>query len=523
MDRAADLPLGQGGKRYISRDYAGSDDPPMWTDPCASTPVRCRASRLSLRYLTELFIFMTTRFITMPVPDACLANADRSHQDSRSVPRRRRPRRGLVLALTACVSLAAVSASAQTLSPSDPGFWVVLPDGGRVPYNHPLAAGGPRPAPAPTRTTSAPSSSATLGPADPGFWVVLPNGGRVPYNHPDAIAAGDPPVTSGSGGTVAPGDRSPEPASPPAAPSQALLPSDPGFWVVLPNGGMVPYNHPEAPAATASPAPSRSAEEPPRAPTPVGGANGIRLRVLHWNLHHGVGTDGRYDINRIASWMARMAPDVITLNEVEKNTWWGREDQPARYETLMEQLTGREWHAFFIQELGDWNANGKGHLILSTFPFASTAREAISYNRTIGAAGITVNGRTINVIVTHLDPESHSRRLTQAREVIEWAGTLAENRILTGDMNAWPDQTSIAELDRNYRDSWTDAGLKGAAIQFSGLAPDGATRNGRIDYIFYSRGSGHLAVRRSEVVDTRDSRNAMPSDHRPVVTTFEVR
>ena len=220
------------------------------------------------------------------------------------------------------------------------------------------------------------------------------------------------------------------------------MPSDPGFWVVLPNGGMVPYNHPAATAAArppeaiaraARPAPRRLSAQPAPAPEPVPSVNGIRLRVLHWNLHHGVGTDGRYDINRIASWMARMAPDVITLNEVEKNTWWGREDQPARYETLMERLTGREWHAFFVQELGDWNANGKGHLILSTFPFASTAREAISYNRTIGAAGITVNGRTINLLVTHLDPESHSRRLTQAREIVAWAGTLAENRILTGD------------------------------------------------------------------------------------------
>nr|MDQ3349090.1 hypothetical protein [Acidobacteriota bacterium] len=119
------------------------------------------------------------------------------------------------------------------------------------------------------------------------------------------------------------------------------MPSDPGFWVVLPNGGMVPYNHPEATAArppeaiapAARPAPRRPSAQPAPAPEPVPSVNGIGLRVLHWNLHHGVGTDGRYDINRIASWMARMAPDVITLNEVEKHTWWGRENQPARYET----------------------------------------------------------------------------------------------------------------------------------------------------------------------------------------------
>ena len=131
--------------------------------------------------------------------------------------------------------------------------------------------------------------------------------------------------------------------------------------------------------------------------------------------------------------MARMRPDVILLNEVEKNTYWGHEDQPARYAALMQQLTGRAWYALFAQEFGDWYANGKGHLILSTFPFESTARQAISYDRVIGAAGITVNGRTISLVVTHLDPESQSRRLTQAREVIDWAGTLAGDRILTGD------------------------------------------------------------------------------------------
>ncbi len=145
-----------------------------------------------------------------------------------------------------------------------------------------------------------------------------------------------------------------------------------------------------------------------------------------------------------------MKPDVIMLNEVEKYTGWGNENQPARYEAMIEQLTGRKWYGLFSQEFGNWSANGKGHLILSRYPFESTDRVAISYDRVIGSAGITVNGRTISLIVTHLDPESHSRRLTQAKEVTAWASSIAENRILTGDMNAWPDQTSIAEFNKHY-------------------------------------------------------------------------
>ena len=250
---------------------------------------------------------------------------------------------------------------------------------------------------------------------------------------------------------------------------------------------------------------------------------GVRLRVLQWNLHHGVGTDGKYDIDRIATWIARMDPDVVTLNEVEKNTYWGREDQPARYEAMLQAKTGKRWYAVFAQEFGDWTSNGKGHLILSTYPIESSDRVAISYDRVIDEARITVNGRTVSLIVTHLDPESATRRLTQAQQVTRWAAAVPENRILTGDMNAWPDQTSIHELNGEYRDSWTDATARGAASSFSGLTPDGATKKGRIDYIFYSRGAANLAVVSSKVYDTRDGSGVMPSDHRPVLTTFEVR
>ena len=259
------------------------------------------------------------------------------------------------------------------------------------------------------------------------------------------------------------------------------------------------------------------------APEPTPTTTGVKLRVLQWNLHHGVGTDGRYDIDRIATWAVKMTPDIIIFNEVEKYTSWGNEDQPARYKALVESKTGRTWYWMFAQEYGNWYGNGKGHLILSKYPITAIDRTLISYTRVIGDAAIVVNGRTVSLLVTHLDPESSTRRLTQAKEVVAWALAHPENRILTGDMNAWPDQTSIAELNKAYNDSWTIATSKGTAYQYSGLSPDGATKNGRIDYIFYSKNAPNLVVLSSQVYDTRDSSGYMPSDHRPVVTTFEVR
>jgi exonuclease III len=90
-------------------------------------------------------------------------------------------------------------------------------------------------------------------------------------------------------------------------------------------------------------------------------------------------------------------------------------------------------------------------------------------------------------------------------------------------MNAWPDQTSIAEYNKTYNDSWAVAELAGKATAFSGSNPFGATKNGRIDYIFYSKKATNLVVVSSQVYDTRSSSGVMPSDHRPVVTAFDVR
>ena len=88
-------------------------------------------------------------------------------------------------------------------------------------------------------------------------------------------------------------------------------------------------------------------------------------------------------------------------------------------------------------------------------------------------------------------------------------------------MNAWPDQTSIGHFNTTYYDSWSVAASQGTAVAFAGNT--GQTKSGRIDYIFYSKASANLSVKSSQVYDTRDSSGVMPSDHRPVLTTFIVR
>jgi endonuclease/exonuclease/phosphatase family metal-dependent hydrolase len=262
---------------------------------------------------------------------------------------------------------------------------------------------------------------------------------------------------------------------------------------------------------------------PPPVVVPPAPGTPVRLRILQWNLHHGVGSDGVYNIDRIATAMAAMTPDLIMLNEVEKYTGWGNENQPERYRSLLEAKTGRVWYSHFTQEYGNWTGNGKGSQILSTVPLDATDQTLIVYGRVIGAATVTVNGRILTLMETHLDPDSQPYRLAQAKQVISWALARPENRIISGDFNAWPDQSSIAEMRKTYTDSWDAAAAMGKAFTFAGNNPIGATKNGRIDYIFYSKGSANLTLIQSQVVDTRNAAGVMPSDHRPVVTTLDVR
>jgi endonuclease/exonuclease/phosphatase family metal-dependent hydrolase len=134
---------------------------------------------------------------------------------------------------------------------------------------------------------------------------------------------------------------------------------------------------------------------------------------------------------------------------------------------------------------------------------------------------ITVNGRIINMFSTHIDDDSSSLRATQMNELKSWMGTFAEQRIVAGDFNTWPSVGEITRMTSSYYDAWAVAAAAGTSVAFSGN--NGETRNTRIDYIFYSKGASYLVLKQARVFDTRTSSGVMPSDHRPLMATFEVR
>jgi endonuclease/exonuclease/phosphatase family metal-dependent hydrolase len=257
-------------------------------------------------------------------------------------------------------------------------------------------------------------------------------------------------------------------------------------------------------------------------PPTITGTTGTTLRVLQWNTHHGgYGTDGVWDTHRLMSWVAKMNPDIVSLNEVEyKDGWSNGQDDLAIYLSLLKQLTGRTWYGRFV--VGSGASTGIGNAILSKTPFDTTSSHLLSHGRALLHAAITVNGRTINFFSTHLDANSTSYRLQEIGELTTIAAGMSQQRIICGDFNAWPGSSENSTMTQSYYDGWAVSKSAGTSISASDN-PNGNTRNSRIDYVYYSHGASDLVLKSVQVVDTRSSSGVMPSDHRPVLATFTVK
>jgi endonuclease/exonuclease/phosphatase family metal-dependent hydrolase len=246
--------------------------------------------------------------------------------------------------------------------------------------------------------------------------------------------------------------------------------------------------------------------------------SGVTLRVLQYNTHHGgYGSDGVYSVERIVDWIVKTNADLVSLNEVEVNDSWSKgKDQTVIYRDLLQQKTHKTWYKVYFNRSGA--ASGIGQLILSTYPFIATAGQTLPGNRSAVNAMIDVNGRTINFVSVHLDNEQQSNRLKQVAQLLPWATTLAEQRIVAGDYNAWPETSEIAKMKAEYHDTWLEAQAKKTAVG------NGITHGShRIDYIFKSKSAAFLNLVSVQTFNTADAKGVRPSDHEPVLAVFEVR
>jgi endonuclease/exonuclease/phosphatase family metal-dependent hydrolase len=248
------------------------------------------------------------------------------------------------------------------------------------------------------------------------------------------------------------------------------------------------------------------ASAPPAPPAPPPPAGGTTLRVLQWNIA------SKDDATGVVNHLLKFQPDLISLNEIYKNG--SSDNRPQEIVDLLKARTGRTWYYHWAQISG--LSSGVGVAVLSRYPIEDTDTHLLSYGRSAALIKITVIGRPVHFVSTHLDHKSSSKRLTQVRELKSWLTQFAEQRIVAGDFNWYPGTPEINEMASTYYDGWAVAKSKGKATS-APSNPNGNTRNNRIDYVFYSKGASALSLVSAQTTD-----RISLSDHRAVLAVLKV-
>jgi endonuclease/exonuclease/phosphatase family metal-dependent hydrolase len=239
------------------------------------------------------------------------------------------------------------------------------------------------------------------------------------------------------------------------------------------------------------------------------GAGPKALRVLTYNIHHGEGTDGKLDLPRVAAVIKAARPDLVALQEVDRNTTrTGKVDQTAE----LAKLTGL--HAEFGKAI-DLQGGGYGLAVLSRFPLKGVKTDPLpgkkgQEGRIVMRATVEPGGGAppVTFLNTHFQHDDGPTREAQAAKIDELFGAAEGAFILTGDLNATPGSAPVKALAKTWAFA-TEPGGKGLLT-----IPADVPRQ-QIDYVLF-RPAG-----RFRPVEARVIEEAVASDHRPVLAVLE--
>lgn len=233
----------------------------------------------------------------------------------------------------------------------------------------------------------------------------------------------------------------------------------------------------------------------------------LRLRVLTYNIHHGEGTDGAFDMPRLARVIESVSPDLVALQEVDVRT--NRASGVDQADALA-RLTGM---VSIFGPAMDYDGGQYGEAILSRLPVQSAATSPLPHlpdHEPRAAVEITthVRGRDVRFVGTHLD---HTRdpadRRQQAQRLVEVFGEGDLPTILVGDLNAEPHSDVMAILFDAFSDT--------SAVNPQPTFPSDAPAR-RIDYVLVR------PAERWRVVESRVLDEPVASDHAPLLVVLEL-
>jgi endonuclease/exonuclease/phosphatase family metal-dependent hydrolase len=258
-----------------------------------------------------------------------------------------------------------------------------------------------------------------------------------------------------------------------------------------------------------------------RAPAPG------QLRVLTFNIQHGLNNDGRYDLQWAVRTIAALKPDIVGVQELTRNhPTYKCEDQPARIARALSATTGQPWTYLYKPEWTTAINDCKGDTPETEgngFFAPSPLVERGSVPMWNGRNGLETIVGGVPIITTHLQsgklPQNSSDRMRQLSALLPWTAGQGAPRILICDCNANPQSPEYGQLHTMYHDAWADAVAAGTAKG----RMDGIThKSSRIDYVFFEPGRT-LELVSMENVETPALIGLEASDHRPQLAVFRVK
>jgi endonuclease/exonuclease/phosphatase family metal-dependent hydrolase len=235
------------------------------------------------------------------------------------------------------------------------------------------------------------------------------------------------------------------------------------------------------------------------------------VRILAYNIKHGLGMDGKVDLERVAAVIRSVEPDVVTLQEIDSVTSrTGLEDQATR----LGELTGMQ--AMFGGFM-DYRGGRYGMALLSRYPVVEWENYRLpdgAEPRSALAARVELlkpgygQGPQVVVVGVHLYANA-GERLAQAARLVELFADEKAPVILAGDFNSIPESKVMRLLED--AGGWHRPAKEGPAFTFPSEAPDR-----EIDFILFRPGS-RFGVREHRVIPEK-----LASDHRPVLLELEL-
>ncbi|MBD3309028.1 EEP domain-containing protein [candidate division KSB3 bacterium] len=235
------------------------------------------------------------------------------------------------------------------------------------------------------------------------------------------------------------------------------------------------------------------------------------IRVMTYNVHRCLGLDGRVSPNRIAEIIARYAPDVVALQELDVHRdRTGNVHQAERIARLLEMRY--HFHPSFIIE-----AEQYGNAVFSHFPLRKVKAGQLPGRAKLeprSALWVEIACQTppLHLINTHLGLRPRER-LEQVQRLLgtNWLDhpDCRVPLVLCGDFNARPRSKVYRHVTLRLHDVVQASAAPIFARTWMGLL--------RLDYIFISP---DIQVNHVFVPRTTLTRRA--SDHLPVVTDLVV-